>query len=197
MATKTERILHGNLIGPSSGGGFGALSNYRVYPYQLGCQVLVNSTGSSVSVSGTGDFIVNDYLMVCSQVFYGNSYYYIPDTTRVGKVQSVTSGAAGTLTLTGNLVVEEGEWLLNLGADGGGVAPLYDGSRIVLYSDPGGNTAINGHYISTATGGTYVCWIGDSPSDATGSVVDLLILNSDGTPELVVPIVTLGDRVNT
>ena len=198
MATKTERCLKGTLIGPSSGGSFGSLGNYRIYPYQLGCQVLVNSTGASVSVSGTGDFIANDYLMVCTQQFYGGSYFYVPDTTRVAQVQSVTPGATGTLTLTGNLVVEVGEWLLNLGADTGGVAPNYDGSRHVLYTDPGGNTAVNGHYVSTASqGGVFICWLGDSPSNASNGVVDILACEQGGTPKLVIPCETTGDRINT
>ena len=75
---KTLPLLRGVVEQSVPWGGTINRTGWRVYPYQLGCKVRVDSTGTTIYTYGLGDFAAGDYILVCQQVYYGNSYYYIP-----------------------------------------------------------------------------------------------------------------------
>ena len=93
------------------------------------------------------------------------------------------------------LYLVAGEFLLNLGSDtappSSTTLPSYDGSLINLYSDNAGDDAIANPYLTTGTGGFYRGW-----TTAGIQVVDLLITDSSGVAQAVIPFVVLGAESN-
>lgn len=188
---KTRPVLRGTLAQASQWQSLFARQGFRVYPYQMGCMARASSTGTAVSTDGTGEFVANDYLMVCSPVEFGDGNLFAPDTSKVAKVTGVST-SDDALTLDAALVITDGDWLLNLGPDTGTTSPVYDGSRCVLYTDPAGVTANANKYVLTSQGGEFLGWIEDSSGFPTFAVVDLLVTNPSGVPQILIPVWTLG-----
>lgn len=113
---KTLPLLRGVVEQSVPWGGTINRTGWRVYPYQLGCKVRVDSTGTTIYTYGLGDFAAGDYILVCQQVYYGNSYYYIPRMSLIGQVSSVST-SDDLLSTTTALTVTQGDYLFNLGAD--------------------------------------------------------------------------------
>ena len=193
MPTRTLPTLRGTLAASGPWQSLFARASHRVYPYQMGCFVKSASTGTTVAVNGVGEFAAGDYVLPCSKVQYGDAYYYIPDLTRITKVTAVSESSdnsSDTLTLETARSLAAGEFLLNIGADTGGSTPNYDGTDITLYTDPVGNAASSYDYFLTSQGGEFHGWI-------TGGyeVVDLLVMNSSGTPIVVIPTYEVGPEI--
>lgn len=159
-------------------------ANLRVYPYHRGTYANGSSTSTTVPVRGYGEFRVNDYLMVCSRTAYGLSYLYIPQTSKVSRVTALSS-STDELTLSTALTIEDGDFLLNLGADGA-VAPLtapnLDGSRIELYADPVGSQLLGADYTLTGSLGQFSTWL-----SLNAMTIDLLVTSDAGVPLLLIP----------
>lgn len=189
---KTLPYLSNTLV---TGGPWSSLLSrpgYRVYPYQLGCTVKADTSSTTVTTNGLGDFAANDYVMACAVTNYGDSFLYVPDVNRISRVSSV-SGSDDQLVLTTALVLETGEYLLNLGADTASVPtaqPNYDGSTLTLYEDNVGNVAFSDEYVLTGSHGQFRCWLSSGTR-----VVDLLITDASANPVVVHPFVTAGEEV--
>lgn len=190
---KTLPLLRGFLRQASPWGTDISRSGWRIYPFQLGCKVRLDTTTQAVYTFGMGDFVANDYVMVCQQIYYDNGYFYIPRTNQLSRIQSVGT-VDDQLTLTVAIVANAGDYLLNLGADTAATplsAPNYDGSTLTLYGDNVGGGATLGDYVLTGEKGQYECWL---PSGTL--LTDLLITDSSGQPQLVYPYVALGPEVD-
>lgn len=176
-------ILKGTLAASGPWQSLFAKTGHRVYPYQSGCRVRGDTTSTTANVNGVGAFQANDYLMVCTETYYGEAALYIPDPTRFVKVSSVDA-TNKQLTLASATTMYAGEWLLNLGAD---ATPNYSGSRVDLYSDPNGDSALGTKYLLTGQGGFYSGW-----AQQGTRIVDVLIQDGSGTPLVVQPQVDLA-----
>jgi hypothetical protein len=178
------------VVGPW--GSFFAKPDHRVYPYSLGAMVRTTSSSTTVFTHGQGEIAVNDYLMACSVVSYGGANFFVPDTGRITRVTAKSSSNDEFTIGTARSLVA-GEWLLNLEADAAAAplsAPNYDGSGVVLYTDPVGTTANANKYLATGDDGRFLGWV------TPGLVaVDLLISSSAGVPVIVSPNVSLGVEV--
>lgn len=192
---KTQPLLRGNLFTMSQWQSLFARGSWRVYPYQLGCMVRSSSTGTDVLTDGLGQFLANDYLMACTATAYGSGTLYVPQTSKVALVSAVSS-SDDALTVSPALTLAEGDWLLNLGPDTGTTAPVYDGTRCRIKTDPAGNTASSTLYAATATNGQFQGWITDAFGDPAFLAVDLLVTNSSGTPQAVLPLYPLGPAIS-
>lgn len=182
LGVKTKPALKGTIATSGPWASLFARAGYRVYPYESGCVARADSTGTTVSSHGTGRFAANDYLMVCTRTAYGSSFHYVPDTAKVTKVTAVTQGDSGSMTIEPAVNISENDFLLNLGPDGGGLTPDYDGSPVQIYADPVGNANATNPYLDTATGGHFHGWIETGFMD-----VDLLVTDSSGTPVVAIP----------
>jgi len=186
----TRPKLAGNIAARGHWQAIFARAGYRVYPYSIGCMVRTTNATGAIPTHGKGEFAVNDYLIVCSQVFYGDSYFFIPDTGRISRVTGINAGSDDQIDVSPTISVVSGEWLFNLEADGAAApttAPDYDGSDVTLATDNAGNNANANKYLSTSQGGTYIGWV-----DSGLSIVDLLITDPSGAPQVAHPLVTLG-----
>jgi hypothetical protein len=182
--------------------GFVGKNDFRIYPYVLGAQVAVDSNGATLTLQGQGEFIVNDFLMVCSKVDYGGGFLFVPQTSKIEKVTAV-DGSDDEITVANAIAgVLAGDWLLNLGADtanpSGSVAPNYDGmgqaSRLLMFDSAvsdGDNPQVNtDNFFNTGQMGLAIGWL------ATGStVVNLLVTDQTPSPQIMVPSWTLGTEV--
>lgn len=189
---KTLPLLRGIVEQAVPWGGTITRAGWRVYPYQLGCKVRVDSTTPTIYTYGLGDFAAGDYLIVCQQIFYGNSYFYIPRMNQIGQVSAVST-SDDLLSLTGALDVSQGDYLFNLGADTAAtplIQPNFDGSDYTLYGDNVGGGASLGKYMLTGNQGQYECWL-----PAGTVVVDMLLTDSSGQPQLVQPFVAVGPEI--
>ena len=160
----------------------------RMYPYHMGTYVNGDVSTVTVPVHGRGNFRANDYVMPCTRTAYGNSFMYVPRTTSISKVSSV-SGSDDQLTLTSALTLFDKDYLLNLGTDGATtptIAPNYDGSRLELYADPVGNALLGSDYVLTGSQGQFECYL-----NRCARHCDVLITDGSGSPELVIPGVLL------
>ena len=157
----------------------------RIYPYEVGCMVRTTATvgaGGTINTQGLGQFVANDYAMVCTAVAYGDISLFVPDTGRIIQVTGV-SGADDVLTVGAAVTVIKGEYLLNIGTDSmTGGAMQFDGSSINLYTDNVGNDLNSNAYIVSATGGWYRGWV-----QSGITMVDLLITNESNVPAAVKP----------
>lgn len=188
----TLPLLRGTLTAESPWQALLGKRSYRVYPFQLGCQVRVDSVITTIPTHGKGELEVNDYLIACSMVFYGDDFHYIPDTARITKITAIAA-ADDEITVAPAISVVSEEHLLCIGADGAGVplsSPDYDGSDINLYTDNVGNNANGNAYMLTARGGRYRGWV-QSGIEA----VDLLVMDQVPAPVLVVPFVPTGPEI--
>jgi hypothetical protein len=126
--------------------------------------------------------------------YYGDAYLLVPQTSFISRVSSDPSTATDdTITLTAALTLNQEDYLLNLGADGASAptsAPDYDGSLITLYSDAAGTTAATNPYLLTAQNGQFSGWV-----NSDYEVVDLLVTNADGVPQIVAPHQVVGREV--
>lgn len=189
---KTLPLLRGVVEQSVPWGGTINRTGWRVYPYQLGCKVRVDSTGTTIYTYGLGDFAAGDYILVCQQVYYGNSYYYIPRMSLIGQVSSVST-SDDLLSTTTALTVTQGDYLFNLGADAATtplLQPNFDGSDYTLYGNNVGSGATIGHYVVTGNQGQYEAWL---PSGTV--IVDLLLTDSSGQPQLAQPFVSVGPEI--
>jgi len=190
---KTLPLLRDSLIAVSPWAGIFARPDWRIYPYQLGAKVRTDSTTTLVKTLGMGEFTAGDYLMLCQQIYYGNSYFYIPRVSAISRVASV-GVSDDELTLTTPLTLSAGDYLANLGADAAPnplLAPQYDGSRITPIL--GGSTADAaqiGPYLVTGNQGQFEGWL---PSGTI--LVDLLICDPSGQPRLLWPLKQLGPEL--
>jgi hypothetical protein len=192
--SKVKPTLKGTLTQTGPWQALFAREGYRIYPYQLGCAVRSDSTGTAPLTYGMGDFITNDYLMRCIPTYYGDSFLYIPQTSSISRVTNDPSSETDdTLDLSQALTLVQEDYLLNLGADGASSplsAPDFDGSRVTLYTDPAGVNTSPNPYLLTAQNGNFNGWVSNDYE-----VVDLLITNADGVPQLVWPHVTVGREI--
>jgi len=171
-------ILKGTIASVGPWQSMFARTGHRVYPYTSGTRVRSSSTGTSALVNGVGTFQDGDYLMPCSEVYYGESPTYIPDPSRITRVATAAgsvNASAKTMTLAASVALYSGEWLLNLGS-----AVNYTGSPITIYSDPNGDSATGSDYLIAGQGGTYVGWLSKGTT-----TVDLMVTDSSGTPVVV------------
>ena len=83
---KTLPSLRGVLQTVTPWGGTLSRQGWRIYPYQLGAKVRTDTTTTSVKTFGKGEFAANDYVLTCQQIYYGNSYFYIPYLTRTQRL---------------------------------------------------------------------------------------------------------------
>lgn len=191
---KTLPRLADQLALPGTWGAFFGRPGYRIYPYQLGATVRTTSSGVTVLTNGLGEFLQNDYVMACRTVDYGGSMLYIPDTTRITRITSNPLTAVDdTLTIAPAISLVAGEYLFNLGADLAAAplsAPQYDGSTIDIYEDNVGTVASIYKYLTTGQGGAFSGWLGEG-----AIVVDLMIANSAGVPQVVWPFYPIGPEV--
>lgn len=198
----TKPVLSGTV---AANGPFSSLfmrAGWRVYPYQAGCLVRAdNNGGSYILTHGMGEFDQNDYLIVCRETYYGDVPLYIPDMNKITKVTSFGPGSAATqaaatddrLNISPAITVNEGDFLLCLGADGAATptsAPNYDGSDITIYDDNVGNNASSLNYLSTGSSGLFHGWL-----ESGFDVVSLLITDESGTPKAAVPFYPTGPDV--
>lgn len=195
---KTRPQLAGTLASLGPWASLFGRAGFRVYPFQLGCMVRSASTGTTVLTDGLGDFRQNDYLIVCSPVAYGDSTLFQPVLSKITRVTSdPTAATDDTLTISPAVAVSDGDYLLNIGADGAAAplaTPNYDGSLLTLYTDPAGNTANANDYLLTGENGHFFGWL-ESAIAGSVSVVDLLIANSSGVPQLVLPLTAVGPSI--
>jgi len=191
---KTKPTLRGTLVAAGPWQALIARQDRQVYPYQMGCAVRSASSGTTANTHGLGEFVQNDYFMVCNAVLYGDSSLYIPQTSKISKVTSDPSAAVDDqLTIDPAVTLAEGDFLLNLGADGASAplsAPDYDGSLVTLYTDPVGNTANPNDYILTGQNGQFRGWI-----EGGYEVVDLLIADESGVPLIFIPSFQVGPEI--
>lgn len=191
---KSKPLLRGTLAAAGPWQGLFAHASLRIYPFHIGCAVRLDSVTTSVYTSGLGEFLQNDYFIVCRPAYYGDSPLYVPQTSMISRVTSDPLAAVDDLlTISPALTLFQGDWLLNLGADTAAnplIAPNYDGSRIALYTDPVGNDAAGTDYMLTGQGGGFQGWIADGYA-----IVDLLITNPSGVPTLAIPSVPPGPGV--
>jgi hypothetical protein len=191
---KTLPKLEGSLVYAAAGSSLLARAGYRIYPYQLGAMVYGAQTAvTTLTLSTLGEFAANDYLMVCSKVDYGDFHLFVPDLTRIAKVNSL-SGSNDQVVLATALTVADGEYAFNLGADANApsstVTPAWTNSDYAasIYTDPSGTGgAQSAKYILTSNGGWFRCWL---PSGTLA--VDLLIHTDGGTPVAVWPLQPLA-----
>ena len=188
----TLPLLRGTLVASGPWQALLAKAANRVYPFQLGCMIRSNSSGTTMNTHGKGEFAVNDYAVVCKATAYGQGTLFIPDTTRITRVTAINA-TDDQFTISPARTVVAGEYLLGVGADTA-ANPLstlnFDGSTINLFTDNVGNNANANAYLQTATGGWFRGWVN------TGvRVVDLLITNSSGGVIAVKPFVTLGEEL--
>ena len=171
--------------------------HYKRQPPRIGLTEITNTCTTkcfpvTISSYGLGDFAAGDYLIVCQQIFYGNSYFYIPRMNQIGQVSAVST-SDDLLSLTGALDVSQGDYLFNLGADTAAtplIQPNFDGSDYTLYGDNVGGGASLGKYMLTGNQGQYECWL-----QAGTVVVDMLLTDSSGQPQLVQPFVAVGPEI--
>ena len=185
-------MLRGTLAATGPWASMFARAGYKVYPYQLGCQLKLGASGTStLTPDGLGQFATNDYVMICTETDYGDSSLFIPDLTRIAKVSAV---GATTFTIDQVFNVDAGEYLLNLGTDTDTPSPTqtpaYDGTDITLYTDSVGNGANANKYLLTGTGGTYRGW-----TQSGRTLVDLLVTDSSGSAKIVIPYHHLGAEI--
>lgn len=194
----TLPLLRGPLVTVGPWAGLFARAAWRIYPYHLGAMVrTAASSGTVLETYGYGQFAANDYLMACAAVAYGANTIFVPDTERVFRVASL-GGSDDELNLTAAITattaLAAGEWLLNLGADtaspSGSVAPNYDGSRLTLYSGPTTDATSPGTYVTTGSQGDFRVWL-----ESGTYACDILLVDSSGTPRLVIPTVQVGPEL--
>lgn len=191
---KTLPSLRGVLQTVTPWGGTLSRQGWRIYPYQLGTKVRTDTTTTSVKTFGMGEFAADDYVLVCQQIYYGNSYFYIPRINQISRVAAL-GVSDDELTLTIPLTLSSGDYLFNLGADTAPdplAQPNYDGSRITPIL--GGNTSDApqiGPYIVTGNQGQFECWL---PSGVV--LVDLLICDPSGQPRNLWPQQQLGPEIS-
>ena len=120
-------------------------ASYDVTAYPVGAIVVSVST-TTITVDAGHSFRV------------GDKYLYDPGTSNTfsgtDTVQSVTS----TTIVMGNdqtAIVSAGNALVNVGADTGTSAILYDASPMVIYSDADGSTAVSNSRVTCDATGTY------------------------------------------
>jgi hypothetical protein len=120
----------------------------------------------------SGDFAVNDYVVICAKGSYGDDNVWTPASSKIAKVTAVSSN---TLTIDGSgLTVAVGDYALNIGADTGGTSPNFDGSDITLYDDPAGTTASTLDYLLTGSSAGFIGWVNRGAIEC-----DLLITDSN------------------
>jgi len=162
--------------------------NKRIYPFTLGARVDTASTGTTIACGGLGDLTANEYIIVCEATAYGNSDLYIPNTSKIRQISSV-SGAEDDIVVDAAVSVAVGDYIFNIGNDGNAtpkVTPDLD-DIVALYDDPYGASANSNGYLLTGTGGHFRGWL---PTSTT--LVDLLITDSSGNMEIAIPFVTTG-----
>ena len=189
---KSRPLLRGTLAQMTQWQALLARANLRIYPYQLGCMVRANSSGTTVSTYGEGEFAANNYLMACAATAYGQGTLFIPDLARISRVSAV-SGADDELTISPALSLVAGEYLLNLGNDGAAtplITPNYDGSTISLYDDNAGVSAHATDYLLTASNGEFRGWTGSGTE-----LVDLLVTDTSNGLIIAIPMVPTGPEV--
>jgi len=191
---KTLPSLRGVLQTVTPWGGTLSRQGWRIYPYQLGAKVRTDTTTTSVKTFGKGEFAANDYVLTCQQIYYGNSYFYIPRVNQISRI-SALGVSDDEITLTVPLTLSAGDYLLNLGADTATdplSQPNYDGSRITPILSAGTPDASQlGTYVVTGNQGQFECWL---PSGVV--LVDLLICDSSGQPRNLWPLQALGPEVS-
>jgi hypothetical protein len=198
-AFKTLPFLRGTLAAVSPWQGFNAKNDYRIHPYVLGARCAVDSDGTTLTLHGQGDIVAGDFVMVARQTDYGGGVLYVPQTSKVDTVVSI-SGSDDTILLTSGITgVLQGDWIINLGVDSGTVSDLlYDGmataSRLLMYDSPvsdGDNPEPNSdNYFVTGQGGFYQGYLA-----ASSTVIALLITDQTPTPLGYIPLWALGPEV--
>lgn len=186
--------LSGILMQAMAASGLRVRSGWRVYPFQTGAMVRANSTTGTILTHGLGEFVQNGYVIPCQPTDYGESSLFIPDTGRITKITSNPAIASDDVLVTSPArTISDGEYLLNIGIDGGTdplTAPDYDGSGIALYLDNVGNTVNPLDYLSVGSGGQYQGWV-----TSGYEVTDLMFTNAAGTPQVVIPFVSVGREI--
>jgi len=184
----TLPLLRGTVVLPSAWATLFTRAYMRVYPYQLGCMVRTTVVGGTdIPTHGLGEFAAGEYIMICSEVSYGDSSIFIPDPTRIARV-SVVSTAEDLLSISAALTVYAGEYILNTGSK---LFPDTSGSAVSpLYTDNVGNSENANDYLATGSDGQFKGWV---PSGY--ELVDLLVTDESGTAKLVIPFYPLGPEI--
>lgn len=194
---KTQPLLRGTLATLSQWQAFFGRAGFRVYPFQLGAMVRTAFTSGSLQLDGLGQFAVSNYVLPCTATAYGAGTLYLPNTSKITRITTVSS-TDDVVTISPEVTLADGDYLVNLGNDGAAaplVAPNYDGSLCALKTDPAGNTANANDYVETAQNGQFQAWIVDGDGNAAFEAVDLLITNSSGVPQVVLPLYPLGPAI--
>lgn len=162
--------------------------NKRIYPFTLGARADTASTGTTIQCGGLGDFAATEYIIVCEATSYGNSDLYIPNMSKIRQISSV-SGAEDDIVVDAAVNVAVGDYIFNIGNDGAAspkVSPSLD-DILNLWDDPYGASANSNGYLLTGTGGHFRGWL-----DTGKTLVDLLITDASGNPEIAIPFVSTG-----
>lgn len=190
---KSLPLLNGTICVPGPGQALHGVAGWRVYPMKMGCMVRTDSTGTDIETSGLGQFSSGDYFMACTPVYYGADRFFVPDTSRLGRITAVEVDGDDKISLASSLTVYSGDYLLNLSADSATnplISPNFDGANIGLYTDPSGQISLGAVYIQTATGGRYRAWL-----ESNTQMVDLLVCDQLGRARLLEPCITMGLEV--
>lgn len=118
-------------------------SNYYVQALEVGAQVTVGSSGTTVTVAAGHGFAA------------GDKYMKSLDASTYSGLSTVASVTATSLTLDSALSVSEGDLLINLGADTGSTSPNYDGNGATIYSDMDYTTSVTNATVTTDSNGRY------------------------------------------
>jgi len=171
-------------------------AGWRVYIFKHGCYCYETTTTPTTEfdTAGLGEFEANDYVLPCAATAYGSGALFIPDTERVSRVSSVSATDDGLL-LTTDVSLTKGDYLLNLGSDSNSptasVLPAYDGSGLSLYTY---NTTREGAqsdpYFVSSSKGEVVGYL-----EPGRVAVDLMLTDSSGTPQVVIPNYTLNEEI--
>lgn len=186
LGIKSLPMIRGSVEWPVGDGSRLGLASWRVTPMKLGCLIRADSTGNIAYTSGVGQISVNDYVMACTAVAYGQASYYVPDLTRIARV-TIIDESNYEITLDRSMTLETGDFLMNLGVDSS-IAPFtspnFDGAEIAIYTDNTGQVQVSSPYVLTSLHGYYRAWL-----ESGIQVVDLLLLDSNGNSRLLEPFV--------
>lgn len=167
-------------------GKFAPATSYQVVAYKAGAQVKGNQTGTVIAVSKGNYFPSAGGVKLFVMRRSGGLWAMVASSVR-----SVSSAAAGSVTISTSLTVLDGDYLVNIGSDsaGAGTNPVFDGSSASVYST-GDLTAgaIAQSKVSPNDQGEYQWYSSDGP---------LWHLVVSGTTPVELKVSGLADRLAT